>query len=120
MDRARTVHRHVLYLGERSDTQHRSWQKAIGVFDESTGAEHRMVLFPTYVPTLYSVQASSCVTALIEMIETYCKMGQSPISEWPSANSAATGPVEMGPAYGVLAGLHALARELDRRVATWD
>ena len=49
---------------------------------------------------------------LIEMIETYCKTSQSPMSEWPSANPAASGPVEMGPAYGVLAGLHALAREM--------
>jgi hypothetical protein len=50
---------------------------------------------------------------LIEMIETYCKAGQNPMPEWPSAKSAATGgPVEMGPAYGVLAGLRALAREM--------
>jgi transposase len=46
IDRMRTFHRHVLYLGELSDSQHRSWQKAIGVFDESTGAEQQMVLFP--------------------------------------------------------------------------
>lgn len=46
VDRTRTVHRHVLYLGELSDSQHRSWQKAIGVFDESTGAERQMFLFP--------------------------------------------------------------------------
>jgi transposase len=46
IDRTRTVHRHVLYLGELSDSQHRSWQKAIGVFDESTGSERQMVLFP--------------------------------------------------------------------------
>jgi transposase len=46
VNRTRTVHRHVLYLGELSDSQHRSWQKAIGVFDESTGAEQQMVLFP--------------------------------------------------------------------------
>jgi hypothetical protein len=44
--RTRTVHRHVLYLGELSDSQHRSWQKAIGVFDESTGDEQQMFLFP--------------------------------------------------------------------------
>jgi len=46
VDRTRTVHCHVLYLGELSDAQHRSWQKAIGVFDESTGAEQPLVLFP--------------------------------------------------------------------------
>jgi transposase len=46
VNRTQTVHRHVLYLGELSDSQHRSWQKAIGVFDESTGAEQQMVLFP--------------------------------------------------------------------------
>ena len=46
VDRTRTVHRHVLYLGELSDSQHRSWQKAIGVFDERIGAEQQMVLFP--------------------------------------------------------------------------
>ena len=46
VNREHTVHRHVLYLGERSDSQHRSWQKAIGVFDESTGAERQMFLFP--------------------------------------------------------------------------
>ena len=46
VDRTRTVHRHVLYLGELSDSQHQSWQKAIGVFDENTGAERQMVLFP--------------------------------------------------------------------------
>jgi hypothetical protein len=44
--RTRTIHRHVLYLGELSDSQHRSWQKAIGVFDESTGDEQPMFLFP--------------------------------------------------------------------------
>lgn len=44
--RTRTVHRHVLYLGELSDSQQRSWQKAIRVFDESTGAEQQMLLFP--------------------------------------------------------------------------
>jgi transposase len=44
--RTRMVHRHVLYLGELSDSQHRAWQKAISVFDESTGAERQMALFP--------------------------------------------------------------------------
>ena len=34
------------------------------------------------------------------------------MSELRSENSAASGPVEMGPAYGVLAGLYALAREM--------
>ena len=34
------------------------------------------------------------------------------MSELRSENSAASGPVEMGLAYGVLAGLHALAREM--------
>jgi transposase len=53
VDRTRTVHRHVLYLGELSDSQHRSWQKAIGVFDERIGAEQQMVLFPEdRLPTL--------------------------------------------------------------------
>ena len=42
VNRRRTVRRHVLYLGELSDSQHRSWQKAIGVFDESTGTEQQM------------------------------------------------------------------------------
>ena len=49
---------------------------------------------------------------LIEMIETYCQTGQSPMPELPGGNSAAPGAVEMGSAYGVLAGLHALAREM--------
>jgi len=46
VERTRTIHRHLLYLGELSDSQHRSWQKAISVFDESTGAEQQMILFP--------------------------------------------------------------------------
>ena len=49
---------------------------------------------------------------LIEMIETYCQTGGSPMPEWHGANSVAPATVEMGPAYGVLAGLHALAREI--------
>jgi hypothetical protein len=46
VDHRRAVHRQALYLGERSDSRHRSWKKAIGVFDESTGAEQPMALFP--------------------------------------------------------------------------
>ena len=50
--------------------------------------------------------------SLIELIERYCKTGEGPRSESPCANSIRSGPVEMGPTYGVLAGLHALAREI--------
>jgi hypothetical protein len=46
------------------------------------------------------------------MIESYCQTGQSPMPEWSCADSATPGSVEMGPAYGVVAGLHALAREM--------
>lgn len=56
---------------------------------------------------------------LIEMIETYCKdpsanLGIDPATEpgAPATGSAASGTVEVGPCYGVLAGLHGLAREL--------
>jgi len=49
---------------------------------------------------------------LISIIETFCKTGRGPTLKSPSVLPPATGPVEMGPAYGVLAGLHALAREL--------
>jgi transposase len=46
VDHSRTIHRHVLYLGELNDSQHRSWQKAIHVFDENTDTTEQMFLFP--------------------------------------------------------------------------
>jgi Transposase DDE domain len=49
---------------------------------------------------------------LISLIETYCKTGRTPAPESPAARSSTRMPVELGPGYGVLAGLHALAREL--------
>jgi hypothetical protein len=43
---ARVVHKHVLYLGEISDQQKRSWEKAVEVIDESTGQPRQMQLLP--------------------------------------------------------------------------
>jgi hypothetical protein len=57
---------------------------------------------------------------LVEMIESFCKNPQASLGPVPSGSSDSTrgadeegGPeLEMGPCYGVLAGLHGLAREL--------
>lgn len=43
---ARVVHKHVLYLGEISDQQKRSWEKAVEVIDERTGRPRQMELLP--------------------------------------------------------------------------
>jgi transposase len=40
------VQRHVLYLGEISDSQRVAWQKAVAVFDEQDGQTRQCVLFP--------------------------------------------------------------------------
>ncbi len=40
------VQRHVLYLGEISDSQQAAWQKAIAVFDEQDGQSRQCALFP--------------------------------------------------------------------------
>ncbi len=42
----RVVHHHVLYLGEVSDRQKASWEKAVSVVDESSGAVRQMELLP--------------------------------------------------------------------------
>jgi transposase len=41
------VQRHVLYLGELNDSQQLAWEKCLGVFDEATGKERQMALFPS-------------------------------------------------------------------------
>jgi hypothetical protein len=43
---ARVMHKHVLYLGEISDEQKRSWEKAVEVIDETTGQPRQMELLP--------------------------------------------------------------------------
>ena len=47
------VQRQVLYLGEINDSQREAWERAIRVFDEDTGTERTMALFPatTEIPT---------------------------------------------------------------------
>lgn len=42
----RRFERHVLYLGEISDTQRKSWERRISVFDEDRGETRQMSLFP--------------------------------------------------------------------------
>jgi len=43
----RRFERHVLYLGEISDTQHASWVRRISVFDEGSGKTRQMSLIPS-------------------------------------------------------------------------
>lgn len=40
------AHRHVLYLGEITDSQRAAWQKAVAVFDEQDGHTRQCVLLP--------------------------------------------------------------------------
>ena len=42
----KVAQRHVLYLGEINDSQRLAWERAITVFDESTGMTEHMALFP--------------------------------------------------------------------------
>ena len=42
----KVAQRHVLYLGEINDNQRLAWERAITVFDESTGTTEQMALFP--------------------------------------------------------------------------
>ena len=42
----RRFERHVLYLGEISDSQRDSWERRISVFDEERGETRQMSLFP--------------------------------------------------------------------------
>ncbi len=42
----RVVHQHVLYLGEVSDRQRASWEKAVSVVDENNGVARQMELLP--------------------------------------------------------------------------
>ena len=42
----KVAQRHVLYLGEINDSQRVAWERAITVFDESTGTTEQMALFP--------------------------------------------------------------------------
>jgi hypothetical protein len=41
-----TAHRHVLYLGEISDSQRLAWERSISVFDEDLGQSRQLALFP--------------------------------------------------------------------------
>jgi hypothetical protein len=43
---ALVAQRHVLYLGEINDSQRLAWERAITVFDESTGTTQQLALFP--------------------------------------------------------------------------
>lgn len=42
----KVAQRHVLYLGEINDSQRRSWEKTIAVFDEEQGETRQLALFP--------------------------------------------------------------------------
>ncbi len=42
----RTVQRQVLYLGELNGSQLAAWKKSIGVFDEDTGEQGELALYP--------------------------------------------------------------------------
>src|SRR5690349_20050916 len=42
----RVVHQHVLYLGEVNDRQKSSWERAVSVFDESSGTVRQLELLP--------------------------------------------------------------------------
>ena len=42
----KVAQRHVLYLGEINDSQRVAWERAITVFDESTGTTQQLALFP--------------------------------------------------------------------------
>lgn len=42
----RVVQRHILYLGEISDSERLAWSKAVSVFDETAGTERTLSLFP--------------------------------------------------------------------------
>ena len=43
----KVTQRHVLHLGELNDSQQHAWERSISVFDEQTGQERQMALFPT-------------------------------------------------------------------------
>lgn len=42
--------RQVLYLGELNDSQQRAWERTISVFDEQTGEDRQLALFPADRP----------------------------------------------------------------------
>jgi hypothetical protein len=42
----KVTQRHVLHLGELNDSQQHAWERSISVFDEQTGEERQMALFP--------------------------------------------------------------------------
>ena len=42
----KVAHRHVLYLGEITDSQREAWQRSIRVFDEDLGQSRQLMLFP--------------------------------------------------------------------------
>lgn len=42
----KVAHRHVLYLGEINDSQRVSWERSIAVFDERSGEQRQLALFP--------------------------------------------------------------------------
>ncbi len=45
--RGHSVQRHVLYLGEISDSQRAAWQRLIDVFDDKEKRWKQLVLFPS-------------------------------------------------------------------------
>ncbi len=46
----KVAQRHVLYLGELNDSQQRAWERSLAVFDEQTGQERQLALFPADRP----------------------------------------------------------------------
>jgi len=63
----KVVQRHVLYLGELNDSQQRAWERTIAVFDEQTGEERQMALFPADRPPPPASETESVQVRLNEL-----------------------------------------------------
>ena len=61
------MQRHVLYLGELNDSQQRAWERTIAVFDEQTGEERQMALFPADRPPPPASETESVQVRLNEL-----------------------------------------------------
>jgi len=63
--RRQVAQRHVLYLGEINDSQRLAWERAITVFDESTGMTEQMALFPVdRLPQRVALRRCTCAWIL--------------------------------------------------------
>jgi len=71
----KVAQRHVLYLGEINDSQRLAWERAITVFDESTGMTEQMALFPVdRLPQRVALRRCTC--AWISAAGTSAAMGR--------------------------------------------